>query len=82
MAGAVVNIHDFRLTDSDTERVVAAIRHHVIAWEAAGSNARWGDVLTLQRLGAHAIGCSLHDLRDIEVKWIEAQAIIVAGLKR
>lgn len=60
---------EYRFTVEDETRISAAIR---------GTLRTWGDPATigaesvdaLERIGAHAIGCSVHDLRDSERQWV------------
>ena len=41
----------------------------------------WTHAETLQRIGAHAIGCAEHDLRDSERAWIARRAREALGLE-
>jgi hypothetical protein len=67
----------YRFTADDEREIREAIRAQRIEWRAAGrplgrkldAEEREG----LVRIGAWAIGCSIYDLRDVEVEWIRAE---------
>lgn len=62
-------IDRYRLSSGDEVRIIEAIRRADVAWgEKRPIPAEFVD--TLERLAAHAIGCSLFDLRDSEREWI------------
>lgn len=70
--------HDSRLTDSDRAVMGTAVRAAVAGW--GSSRVAGTDAVTLVRIAAHAIGCSLYDLRDSELVWIEMDvAVVLAG---
>lgn len=62
-------IEDYRLTDADENRMRVAIRN---AYKEYRPKPRLtGEVVdTLERIGAHSIGCSVFDLRECERQWI------------
>lgn len=67
----------YRLTSEDEQTIRARLAATVADWRSAGGAARPENAAqlgTLTRVGAHAIGCSLYDLRDSEVAWIETTA--------
>ena len=66
----------YRLTEEDEGRVTARIDETLADWKRAGHSrpvavgtVEWE---TLRRLAFHSIGCSVHDLRDSEIAWVEA----------
>ena len=64
-------MHDgCRLTEYDKDRVAAAINRTLREW-AENGNPRIDGGVMLRRIAAHAIGCSLYDLRDVEIQWID-----------
>lgn len=65
----------YRLTTADEAKIIQALEGACNEWRAQGGTPReTTDLPTLLRLGAHSIGCSLHDLRDSEIDWIEERA--------
>ncbi len=73
----------YRLTRSDEQAISARIAETVTQWATHhhGHRPDRADLLILRRIGAHAIGCRTHDLRDVELDWIEDQAAQLAGLE-
>lgn len=67
---------DYRLTAADEQRIDTAIRH---AFADAGMAT---DTTHLQRVAAHAIGCSLVDLRDVEREHITRRVDVLALLEQ
>lgn len=62
----------FETRDEDAirDRIAATLNQ----WRADGLRTFDGTaLLALERVGAHAIGCGLHDLRDCERQWIVDQ---------
>lgn len=67
----------FRLTPEDMRTMLD--RMHDAATTAGITSATAANVETLTRVGAHAIGCSLYDLRPGEVRWLRAAATTEAS---
>jgi len=63
---------DYRMTVEDETRATAAMRETVRTWQ--GPRERGIDRDALVRIGAHAIGCGLEDLRASEVDWMTGRA--------
>lgn len=64
----------YRLTESDEDKMRAAIGRAYREW--CGDDVRSlraHEVTTLERIAAHAIGCSVADLRDVEMQWIACE---------
>lgn len=69
-----------RLTDDDRRRVSEAIEALAAQLPAEWTpGQRLEAAMTASRLGAHAIGCGLHDLRPVEQDWIHAEARRILG---
>lgn len=64
----------YRLAREDERRIVDRMAETLADWTSATS-----DHDALVRIGAHAIGCSLHDLRAVEIAWIHARAVELAA---
>ena len=71
---------DSRLTDTDRMALAAALDSWLHALRLATRPTPWNahaqlcashNVETVRRVMAHAIGCSLHDLRDSEIAVID-----------
>jgi hypothetical protein len=75
-------LHTYRLTEADEATVLAALNEKVADWSnrRSGPFDRATAMVALTRIGAHAIGCSLHDLRDVEIDWVERHASRTATL--
>lgn len=71
-----------RFTDEDRSIAAEAMRVATRRWcTRDGWEAEAGRLAVYAApVGAHAIGCSLHDLRDSEVEWLEATARRMLGL--
>lgn len=64
-----------RLTDGDRARIRAAMADAASKLPSSWSGEqRLGYEETAARLGANAIGCGFHDLREVEEAWIRAEA--------
>lgn len=63
----------YRLTQDDEHAVRFAIRRTIANWHPIPLRLKVEHVETLKRLAAHAIGCSLADLRDVELAWIDSE---------
>lgn len=61
----------YRLTSDDEHRISTAMA------ELARSGAT--ALEQLERVGMHSIGCTAHDLRDVELDWIHDRAIELVG---
>ena len=68
-----------RLTPGECGRITEAIESAVKGY---GVNYRptHADIPTLERVGAHAIGCTLGDLRESERGYLLAAVIVATGL--
>ncbi len=70
-----MNGTDYRLTEEDETRIRVALRRAVSEWDASPVSGSYridaAARVTLQRIGAHAIGCGLDDLRSVELEWID-----------
>jgi hypothetical protein len=69
----------YRLTSGDEIRAIGAIGRTVETWYAQSTTGKIGgdaaaNTEALVRIGAHAMGCGLYDLRDIEIDWLRQQA--------
>ena len=80
-----MNDHETRLTDDDAIRAIDAMRAAAKEWHRLSvqnrTRGKFGavDFDTLVRIGASAIGCALHDLRDSETQWLNDAAAIIAA---
>lgn len=67
-----------RFTDDDRRLSLARMTETVRGWRLHPAMAQQRDttnmVLTLVRVGAHAVGLSVHDMRDSEVEWLQTAA--------
>lgn len=63
--------HANRFTTSDRVAIRDRVTELFVKWGSPKQH-RSLDVLALQRAGAHAIGCSFADLRDVELAEIES----------
>lgn len=66
-----------RMSTEDKARVRNRIASTIEEWAKHSTlNQQRADngLATLIRLGAHSLGCSLHELRRSEIEWIETQA--------
>jgi hypothetical protein len=61
-----------RLTDADRTTIRARLAQTVADW--TGPRETGIDTEALVRIGANAIGCTLYDLRPVEVAWLRAEA--------
>lgn len=64
----------YRLTLDDEARAVDAMRRVVDDWQRGPYRPSPSDRGVLARVGAHAIGCTTHDLRTVELGWLMAKA--------
>ena len=75
---------DNRLTDSDRSTITARLAETAAKYRHPSSlpnTPRWSDVPTMERVAAHAIGCSADDLRDSEMSEIRAIVLTSLGLE-
>jgi hypothetical protein len=70
---------DNRLTGEDRNVIHGRLAEIVASWR--DHTPRYEDIPALERLGHHAIGCTIHDLRDAELDEIRAMALAAANLK-
>ncbi len=65
---------DNRFTSSDRETLNERVRAAAVDWNTVGWPWKFtpAHTETLVRLGAHSIGCTLDDLRDVEVAEIRS----------
>jgi hypothetical protein len=65
-----------RLTEDDMSKIRKGIDETVRVWLPlkAGPRELGADLVALERIGRHAIGCGPADLRDSELEWIAAAA--------
>lgn len=64
-----------RLTDGDRDRMRAAVVEMVTRCPGGlAVPVPPATLCTLERVGAHAVGCGLHDLRDSERGWLHEMA--------
>lgn len=71
----------YRFTAEDETRIGEQIAGTLTRWQSQVDRPLEldGDArLTLTRLAAQSIGCSLFDLRDVELAWIEARVSVLA----
>ena len=61
-----------RLTATDRERIAARLAELRDEWRINGHTYRPADAAVVERVGAHAIGCATHDLRDSELAEIRS----------
>lgn len=72
---------EYRLSPEDERKIRTAMQEAVDKWTSAeGVEASWGDLPTLERIGAHSIGCALHDLREEERKFVLRWAYASIGI--
>lgn len=57
----------YRLSPDDERLIAEAIERAVRSWTSAGGASA---LPGLERIARHAIGCSEHDLRDVELAYI------------
>lgn len=64
------------MTDADQAAAARAIELAVRSWRTDESWEGPTGVVVRQaaRVGARALGCTIHDLRDSEVEWLQATA--------
>jgi hypothetical protein len=78
-----MNATSYRLTADDEGRITDRLVDVTGGWNWHGAGPRDAGVdrLALQRIAAHSIGCSLDDLRDCEVEWINGriERVLVEG---
>lgn len=67
-----------RLSTEDRERITTAVDEYAERFDV-GTRVETNIIDATMRLGAHAIGCSLVDLRDPELDYIEQRARIAHG---
>ena len=74
MDRAEIRDNDYRLTEGDEQMMRDRMAEVVAEWDSQSPVHRHTlggtDRESLRRIAAHAIGCSLDDLRDVEVQWI------------
>lgn len=65
----------FRFSAEDEARARAAMAEHAAQLPPTWSvQAKLAQAEQAQRIGASAIGCGLHDLRESEISWLASQA--------
>ena len=65
---------EYRLTEADEDRMRAAIRRVWHQYETEGGPRERGiEDEAMRRLAAHSIGCSLYDLRPVELQWVDSE---------
>lgn len=64
----------YRLTAEDESVIRARLASYVSMGDITTHPRRGNVIDRLVRIGAHAIGCSVDDLRDSEISWIVDQA--------
>ena len=65
----------FRFSPEDEARARAAMAEHAAQLPPTWSvQAKLAQAEQAQRIGASAIGCGLHDLRESEISWLASQA--------
>ena len=71
-----------RLTDSDRSTITARLAEVIQGYSVLSQVSPTGsDAPTLERVAAHAIGCSADDLRDSEMSEIRAIVLTSLGLE-
>ena len=71
-----------RLTDSDRSTITARLAEVIQGYSVLSQVSPWrSDAPTLERVAAHAIGCSADDLRDSEMSEIRAIVLTSLGLE-
>lgn len=66
----------YRLTATDEAAITDRLIDVVGSWtwhQRPRSAITQGDRIALRRIAAHSIGCSLDDLRDSEIDWIDGR---------
>ena len=65
----------FRLSPEDEAKARSAMAAHAAALPADwSSQAKLAQTEQAQRIGAHAFGCGLRDLRESEISWLATEA--------
>lgn len=64
----------YRLTEEDERTIREAMAAAADEWMHVGAGTRFAYRDTLERIGAHSIGCGLSDLREPERAWLEEAA--------
>ena len=75
-------IDAYRLTEADEVLMVGTVRDLLKRWVREHDGAGWygaTDHEALERVAAHAIGCSFYDLRDVELEWITRTVALIAA---
>jgi hypothetical protein len=71
----------YRFTVDDEQEIIGRLTLIVRGWRRSGGpRDEAADQDCLLRLGAHAIGCRVADLRDVEMEWMQDQ--VKAALRR
>lgn len=70
---------DNRFTDADRATIIARLAEVTAAWPRTHNATVGADGETLTRVGAHAIGCGLHDLRQSEEDEVRTFAAAAIG---
>lgn len=69
-----MSVHDYRLTAADESAITARLAQTKAEWAANGCQLvgiTGANYPTLLRIACHAIGCTTHDMRDVELAWID-----------
>lgn len=64
---------NYRLTAEDESCITERLIEVVSGWTPSERQDGGTNRLTLQRIAAHSIGCTLPDLRDSEVEWLNGR---------
>lgn len=72
----------YRFTTRDEDRIRDAVSAACARWRTIGIDpARHpNDIQSLEMIAWHAIGCTVHDLRDSERAWITEEVHRVLGV--
>lgn len=65
--------NEYRLSAEDESRITERLNEVIKGWSPKERQDGGVARLTLQRIAAHSVGCTLPDLRDSEVEWINGR---------
>jgi hypothetical protein len=77
-----MNVQTYRLAESDETAIIARVRDTLKGWVRQHDGGKWygaTDHETLERVGLHAICCTVHDMRDSELEWLSRTVALIAA---